>query len=104
MSTGVQPFTNHLPVQVRFGDGVAHELAPTLSGREVRRVLVVLDAGLEAGNPRVAASVQSLAGADIAVERYVKPRVSRRSRSSTRCRTRSPPPTPTGSWQSAAAR
>ena len=47
MTETIQPFRNHLPVRIRFGDGVAGELAGLLADEGVRRPLVVLDRGLD---------------------------------------------------------
>ncbi len=70
--TGVAPFSNHLPVRIRFGDGVSGELAEVAAGHGARRVLVMIDAGLEERNESVAAGMAALAGSGIEVERFVK--------------------------------
>jgi choline dehydrogenase len=66
----VAPFANHLPVRVRFGDGVALEL-PAIVG-DARRALVVVDDGLEQVNPAVAAALTALADAGVELVRCPK--------------------------------
>jgi choline dehydrogenase len=69
----VSPFTNHLPVRIRFGEGVADELAHVLAAHGPRRVLVAIDEGLEEGVPAVAAALAGLPAAGIDVTRFTKP-------------------------------
>jgi choline dehydrogenase len=70
--TSIPSFSNHLPVKIRFGDGVSGELADALKNQNAHRALVVIDAELEERNPGVAAAVQSVTEAGIGVERFVK--------------------------------
>ena len=70
--TTIPTFSNHLPVRIRFGDGVSGELADSLKHRNARRALVVIDAELEERNPGVATAIGSLTGAGIEVDRFVK--------------------------------
>lgn len=60
MSATIPPFRNHLPVKIRFGDGVVSELADLLAGEDVRRPLVVIDRGLDGLVPPVASALASL--------------------------------------------
>lgn len=69
----VPPFTNHLPVRIRFGDGVAGALAEVLSEHAPRTALVVIDAGLEECNDAVAAALRGAERAGVDVKRYIKP-------------------------------
>jgi alcohol dehydrogenase class IV len=69
----IRPFANHLPVRIRFGEGVAGELAPTVERERARRVLVVIDAGLEESSAGVAAALAALEAGSAAVTREVKP-------------------------------
>jgi alcohol dehydrogenase len=69
----IPPFSNHLPVRIRFGEGVAEELPSIVKSHEATDVLVMIDAGLEEQNPRAAAAVGALQKAGIAVERFIKP-------------------------------
>lgn len=69
---GVPPFRNHLPVRIRFGDGVACELAEVVESHAARRALVMVDADLEERSNGVAESIDALRRAGIEVERYVK--------------------------------
>lgn len=63
----VAPFSNHLPVRIRFGDGVAMELPEIVAVAGTGRVLVVIDAGLEQLNPAVGELLNGLAAAGIEV-------------------------------------
>src|SRR5437870_11500311 len=69
----IPSFSNHLPVRIRFGEGVSTGLGEAVSAQGARRALVVIDAELEDRNPDVAAAVSGLAKAGIAVDRFVKP-------------------------------
>ncbi len=51
----VAAFGNHLPVRIRFGEGVAAELPAIVESERARRPVVVIDAGLEESSPGVAA-------------------------------------------------
>ena len=42
----VAPFRNHLPVKIRFGEGVAADLASVLADEGASRPLIVIDEGL----------------------------------------------------------
>ncbi|HLY50459.1 MAG TPA: iron-containing alcohol dehydrogenase [Solirubrobacteraceae bacterium] len=69
----IPPFSNHLPVRIRFGDGVAVELPEVIASHVARRVVVMVDDGLEEHNPGVAAAIERLGEADIEMERFAKP-------------------------------
>jgi alcohol dehydrogenase len=73
MTAGVPAFANHLPVRIRFGDGVAGELAEVVRDHGARSVLVIIDADLEGRSAAVAASLAGLEAAGIAAVRYLKP-------------------------------
>jgi choline dehydrogenase len=64
----VAPFRNHLPIRIRFGEGVARDLAAVLAEEAAERPLVVIDRGLEGLVPAVAEALAPLAAA----ERYEK--------------------------------
>lgn len=66
-------FTNHLPVQIRFGDGVADELGAVVAAHGARRALLVVDGGIEERNAAVARSIASLAEAGVEPVRFVTP-------------------------------
>jgi choline dehydrogenase len=75
MGDGAGPipaFTNQLPVRIRFGDGEAGRLAEVLGPDAGGSVLVVIDEGLAAGNPRVAAALGALGDAGATVHQHVK--------------------------------
>src|ERR1700742_1138547 len=55
----IPAFSNHLPVRVRFGDGVALELPGIVAESGASTVLVVIDEGLE----ELSAAVAEVLGA-----------------------------------------
>jgi choline dehydrogenase len=69
---GVAPFHNHLPVAIRFGEGVAAELGAVLAGEGVSRAFVVLDDGIEELIPAVGAALAATAGRGIEVIRFTR--------------------------------
>jgi choline dehydrogenase len=68
----IAPFGNHLPVRIRFGDGVAMELPEVVAGAGARSALVVADEGLERVNPAAGEALAALAAAGIEVVRSEK--------------------------------
>lgn len=66
-------FTNHLPVQIRFGDGVADELGAVVAAHGARRALLVVDGGIEERNSAVARCIATLAAAGVEPVRFVTP-------------------------------
>ncbi|HEU0193530.1 MAG TPA: iron-containing alcohol dehydrogenase [Gaiellales bacterium] len=64
----VSAFRNHLPVKIRFGDGVSEQLAEVLESEGAGRPLVIVDEGLADLVPGVARMLDQAAGG----ERYVK--------------------------------
>lgn len=69
----VSPFTNHLPVDIRFGDGVAGSLPAILAAHGVRRVAGLVDAGLEERSRHVAEVLGAVERSGLEVVRAVKP-------------------------------
>jgi alcohol dehydrogenase class IV len=69
----IPAFSNHLPVRIRFGDGVAGELAAIAEREAAARVLVVIDAGLEEQSAGVARALAGLEAGAASVTREVKP-------------------------------
>jgi alcohol dehydrogenase len=71
-------FANHLPVRIRFGDGVIAELAATLAAEGVRRPFIVLDAHVAMLGP-VQAAIAALAvdGVDTYVAHPGEPTIER---------------------------
>ena len=69
----IAAFSNHLPVRIRFGEGVADELAEVVRSEDASAVLVVIDAGLEEGSPGVAHALAALESGPATVVRQVKP-------------------------------
>src|SRR5437016_3081098 len=65
----IPPFRNHLPVRIRFGEGVAGQLEEVLADEGASRPLVVIDAGLEQLVRGAAGALAPLEGA----ERFEKP-------------------------------
>jgi alcohol dehydrogenase len=70
--TGVAPFSNHLPVRIRFGDGVAAQLGELVASAGADRVVVVIDSGLEDASAAVAEAVAGLHARVMSVTREVK--------------------------------
>lgn len=70
--TAIAPFANHLPVRIRFGDGVALELGAILAAERARTTVVVIDAGLEERSEAVAAALATIAAEGGEVVRHVK--------------------------------
>jgi alcohol dehydrogenase len=59
----IAPFRNHLPVKIRFGDGVAGDLAEVLAAEGASRPFVIIDEGLDGFVPAVAAALGGAPGA-----------------------------------------
>ncbi len=72
MADGIAPFTNHLPVRVEFGEGVALRLGAVLASESVSRAFVVTDARLEETNAAVGACLYEVEAADAEIVRYEK--------------------------------
>ena len=74
MSSLIPPFGNHLPVKIRFGEGVAATLPAVLREAGASRVLVMTDAGIEGFNPEAKALLETLrAEAGLSVAMHTKP-------------------------------
>jgi alcohol dehydrogenase len=70
----IPAFGNHLPVKIRFGDGVASTLPTVLAEVGATRVFLMVDEGIEVHNPAVAALLAELSAVDgLAVTRFDKP-------------------------------
>jgi alcohol dehydrogenase class IV len=70
----IPPFGNHLPVRVRFGEGVASSLPDVLAELGATRVFLMVDEGIEQFNPAAAALLVSLAShAGLTITRFDKP-------------------------------
>ena len=63
--SAVKAFRNHLPVKIRFGEGVSADLAAVVAEEGATRPLVVIDEGLAALVPRVADAVAAVSGATV---------------------------------------
>jgi alcohol dehydrogenase len=59
----IDPFRNHLPVKIHFGDGVAGQLAAVLADEGATRPFLIMDRGLDGFVPGVAAAIAPLGGA-----------------------------------------
>ena len=75
MTIGViAPFNNHLPVKIRFGEGVGNTLPATLVELGTNHVFLMVDEGIEVHNPAVATLLADLASvAGLTVTRFDKP-------------------------------
>ena len=72
MTEIVAPFSNHLPVRIRFGDGVVQELAPIAAASGAGGALVVIDDGLEQLIPAVGEAIEALAASGVEIFRSPK--------------------------------
>ena len=61
----IAPFRNHLPVKIRFGDGVAGDLAEVLAAEGSTRPFVIMDEGLDGFIPGVAATLGAVPESDL---------------------------------------
>ena len=94
----VAAFGNHLPVRIRFGEGVAASLADVLAGDGLSRPFLLLDRGLD-GIPAIAEVVTGVGW--VAGSR--RSPASRPTSRSTRAPRHCAPRTPTAWSRSAAA-
>ena len=70
----IPAFGNHLPVKVRFGDGIASTLPDVLAELGAEHVLLMVDEGIERFNPAAAVLLGALLGAPaLTVTRFDKP-------------------------------
>jgi alcohol dehydrogenase len=68
----VAPFSNHLPVRIKFGDGVARELGTIVAAEGAETAVVIVDAGLEDQSPAVAAAIATIEAAGVELVRHIK--------------------------------
>jgi choline dehydrogenase len=61
--SAVAAFRNHLPVKIRFGEGVCADLPAVLADEGATRPLIVIDEGLSGLVPQVAGVLRRLGGA-----------------------------------------
>lgn len=70
----IPPFNNHLPVKVRFGEGLAETLPDVVAELGATSVFLMVDQGIEEHNPAVATVLRSLADAGpLQITRFDKP-------------------------------
>jgi len=70
----IPAFGNHLPVRVRFGEGVAGTLPGVLAELDASHVFLMVDEGIEQHNPAVAGLLADLAAVSrLTVTRFDKP-------------------------------
>ncbi len=73
----IPPFNNHLPVKIRFGEGVADQLPAVVAELGSSTIFLMVDEGIEQHNPAVAtllAELAELAGSEgLSVTRFDKP-------------------------------
>ena len=70
----IPAFANHLPVRVRFGEGVAGTLPGVLAELDASHVFLMVDEGIEQHNPAVAGLLADLAAVSrLTVTRFDKP-------------------------------
>ena len=70
----IPAFGNHLPVKVRFGEGVSGNLPDVLAEVGASQVFLMVDEGIEQHNPAVAGLLAMLGGRpELTVTRFDKP-------------------------------
>ncbi len=70
----IPTFGNHLPVKVRFGEGVASTLPDVLAELGASHVLLMVDEGIERFNPAAAVLLGELAAVPaVTLSRFDKP-------------------------------
>ncbi|MGV1050167.1 MAG: iron-containing alcohol dehydrogenase family protein [Solirubrobacterales bacterium] len=72
MPQTIAPFSNHLPVRIRFGDGVAMQLAELVADSGTNTALTVVDAGIEQISAPVRDLLAALEDAGVAIVRCPK--------------------------------
>ena len=79
--TAIASFANHLPVKIRFGEGIASTIPAVLAELATSSVFVMVDEGIEAHNPAVALLLRDLdAIDDLRIARFDKPAADRHGR------------------------
>lgn len=68
----IAPFTNHLPIEIAFGEGVVRTLPDVLREEACGRAFVAVEAGLEEVVPFVAATLALLERQGVEVTRFAK--------------------------------
>ena len=72
----IPAFGNHLPVKVRFGEGVTSSLPDVLGELDATRIFLMVDEGIEQFNPAAAVLLGSLAEhSGLTITRFDKPPV-----------------------------
>jgi alcohol dehydrogenase len=70
----ISAFNNHLPVKVRFGEGVADSLPAVVAELGASKVFLMVDEGIEKFNPAAASLIKKLQGTSgISVTLFEKP-------------------------------
>jgi alcohol dehydrogenase len=70
----ISPFANHLPVKIRFGEGVSSRLPAVLAELGATSVFLMVDEDIEKHNPAVATLLSDLFGrGDLSITRFDKP-------------------------------
>jgi alcohol dehydrogenase len=70
----IAAFNNHLPVKVRFGEGIANSLPAVISELGAQKVFLMVDAGIEKFNPSAKSVIdQLLTVGDLTVTIFEKP-------------------------------
>ena len=70
----ISPFANHLPVKIRFGEGVSSTLPTVLAEIGASSIFLMVDEGIEVHNPAVATLLSDLfERGELSVTRFDKP-------------------------------
>ena len=69
----IPAFANHLPVKIRFGEGVSSTLPAVLAEIGADTVFLMVDEGIEQHNPAVASLLGDLSSSELVITRFDKP-------------------------------
>ena len=69
----LHPFANHLPVKIRFGEGVAMSIVDVVNELGATKVFLMVDEGIEQFNDEAAKVISHLENSSLGVIRFNKP-------------------------------
>jgi len=72
-SNRIPTFANHLPVKIRFGEGVSSTLPAVLGEIGADTIFLLVDEGIEQHNPAVATLLGELTATGLTITRFDKP-------------------------------
>ncbi len=70
----IAAFNNHLPVKIRFGEGIAETLPAVLAELDAKRVFLMVDAGIDSFNPAAKSLLELLdRHSELSIVRFDRP-------------------------------